>query len=156
MKIIIIKTVFDFIIQLVLPFFFKFIAFALLSFQFTQDFNFEFPRTNKTMSDSKEESQKTIAPKLNDVTVPPPAPTAPPAADLENQTEPAPMGTNRGTRTGFGVPGILRRWKRDDLMKRSSIILTALAFVFSLLAFIIMASNKHGDWKDFDNYEEYK
>ncbi|VVA14342.1 PREDICTED: CASP [Prunus dulcis] len=77
---------------------------------------------------------------------PPVVPTAPPAADVENQT----------TGTGFGVAGILRRWKREDLVRRGSLALRGLSLVFSLLAFIIMASNKHGDWKDFDKYEEYR
>lgn len=77
---------------------------------------------------------------------PPGGPTAPPAADVENQTP--------GTR--FGVPDILRKWKREDFIKRGSLGLRGLALLFSLLAFIIMASNKHGDWKDFDKYEEYR
>ncbi|GMN40461.1 hypothetical protein TIFTF001_009686 [Ficus carica] len=55
-----------------------------------------------------------------------------------------------------GVAGILRRWKREDLLRRGSLGLRGLAFLFSLLSFIIMASNKHGDWKDFDRYEEYR
>lgn len=75
-------------------------------------------------------------------------PTAPPAADVENQTP------NSGT--GFGVSAITRRWKREDLLERGSLVLRGLALLFSLLAFIIMASNKHGDWKDFDKYEEYR
>ncbi|KAL5550705.1 hypothetical protein UlMin_000881 [Ulmus minor] len=55
-----------------------------------------------------------------------------------------------------GVTGILRRWKRDDLLRRGSLALRGLAFLFCLLSFIIMVSNKHGDWKNFDNYEEYR
>ncbi|XP_041028101.1 CASP-like protein 4B1 [Juglans microcarpa x Juglans regia] len=79
---------------------------------------------------------------------PPTGPTAPPLAvpDVENQH----------TATGFGVPEILRRWKREDFVKRGSLGLRALALLFSLLAFIIMASNKHGDWEQFDKYEEYR
>lgn len=83
---------------------------------------------------------------------PPVVPTAPPAADVENQTP----GHAQTTGTGFGVAGILRRWKREDLVRRGSLALRGLSLVFSLLAFIIMASNKHGDWKDFDKYEEYR
>ncbi|KAG5552866.1 hypothetical protein RHGRI_010840 [Rhododendron griersonianum] len=74
------------------------------------------------------------------------APTAPPAGDVESQ---APA-------TGFGVPGILSRWRREDLLKKGSLVLRVIGFLFSLLAFIIMASNSHGGWEDFDKYEEYR
>ncbi|KAK9290922.1 hypothetical protein L1049_009101 [Liquidambar formosana] len=70
-----------------------------------------------------------------------PMPTAPPASDMENQS---------------GASGILRRWKREDLLKRGSLALRGLALLFSLLSFIIMASNKHGDGRNFDQYEEYR
>ncbi|KAA8517482.1 hypothetical protein F0562_017775 [Nyssa sinensis] len=75
-----------------------------------------------------------------------PTPTAPPAGDVESQTP----------GTGFGVSAIVRRWRREDLLKRGSVALRGFGLLFSLLAFIIMASNKHGDWKDFDKYEEYR
>ncbi|CAN4126236.1 unnamed protein product [Withania somnifera] len=39
---------------------------------------------------------------------------------------------------------------------RSSLVLHGFAFIFSVIAFIVMASNTHGDWKDFDKYEEYR
>lgn len=71
--------------------------------------------------------------------------TPSPAGDLENQRE-----------AGGGVGNILRRWQREDFLKRGSQALRALGFLFSVLAFVIMASNKHGDWKDFDKYEEYR
>lgn len=35
-------------------------------------------------------------------------------------------------------------------------ILRVLAWIFSALAFVIMASNRHGDWRNFDKYEEYR
>uniref|UniRef100_A0A6M2EB58 CASP-like protein n=1 Tax=Populus davidiana TaxID=266767 RepID=A0A6M2EB58_9ROSI len=79
----------------------------------------------------------------------------PPKEDLESpatdNTAPA-----AETGTGLGVAPITRRWRREDMLKRGSLALRGLAFLFSLLAFIIMASNKHGDWKDFDKYEEYR
>ncbi|KAF7845256.1 CASP-like protein 4B1 [Senna tora] len=57
---------------------------------------------------------------------------------------------------GGGVSDVLRRWKREDLLKRGSLGLRGMALLFSLIAFIVMASNKHGDWRDFDRYEEYR
>lgn len=42
------------------------------------------------------------------------------------------------------------------MLKRGSLALRGLGLLFSLLAFIIMASNQHGDWKNFDRYEEYR
>lgn len=82
-----------------------------------------------------------------DVGSPPAGPTAPPVPDVvENQTP----GTT------YGVSDIIRRWKREDFINRGSLGLRGLDLLFSLLAFIIMASNKHGDWKDFDKYEEYR
>ncbi|KAM3287724.1 CASP-like protein 4B1 isoform X1 [Capsicum chacoense] len=55
-----------------------------------------------------------------------------------------------------GVSHIVRRWKREDLLKRSSLVLHGFALICSLIAFIVMASNTHGDWKHFDRYEEYR
>ncbi|XP_021908635.1 CASP-like protein 4B1 [Carica papaya] len=70
------------------------------------------------------------------------------AADVESQ---------RGSWTaGFGVSAITRRWKREDLLKRGSLGLRGLALLFSLLALIITASNKHGPGLNFDQYEEYR
>ncbi|CAB4284869.1 unnamed protein product [Prunus armeniaca] len=79
------------------------------------------------------------------------APPAPPSADVENQT-PAHAQT---TGTGFGVPGILQRWKKEESLRRGSLALRGLSTVFSFLAFIIMASNKQGYSEDFNKYEEY-
>ncbi|GER26644.1 CASP-like protein ARALYDRAFT_321547 [Striga asiatica] len=67
--------------------------------------------------------------------------------DLENQTTASACG---------GVANIVRRWNREDRLKRSSLALRCVGLVFSLLAFIIMATNKHGDWREFDKYEEYR
>ncbi|XP_065853774.1 CASP-like protein 4B1 isoform X3 [Euphorbia lathyris] len=72
----------------------------------------------------------------------PPPVTAPPAVDPEVNE------------IGIGV--ITRRWKRDEIRKRGSLGLRGLGLLFSLLAFIIMASNKHGDGRNFDRYEEYR
>ncbi|OIS98125.1 PREDICTED: CASP-like protein 4B1 [Nicotiana attenuata] len=76
-----------------------------------------------------------------------PAPTTTPAAgDGKSQTP----------EISTGVSNIVRRWKREDLVKRGSLVLHGFGLVFSLIAFIVMASNTHGDWKDFDRYEEYR
>ncbi|XP_038903895.1 CASP-like protein 4B1 [Benincasa hispida] len=74
-------------------------------------------------------------------------PSAPPASDVENPTPQA---------SSFGVSEIVSRWRREDLLKRRVLALRGFSLIFSLLAFIIMASNKHGDWKDFDKYEEFR
>ncbi|KAL8140995.1 hypothetical protein V2J09_007016 [Rumex salicifolius] len=75
----------------------------------------------------------------------------PPPANLEDvESQPPPSAG------GFGVSSVLRRWRREDLMKKGSVGLRAVALFLSLLSFIIMASNKHGDWKNFDKYEEYR
>ncbi|KAJ0628822.1 hypothetical protein HanHA300_Chr00c0704g0805381 [Helianthus annuus] len=42
------------------------------------------------------------------------------------------------------------------MLKRVSLGLITLGFLFSLLAFIIMASNKHDLGRNFDEYEEYR
>lgn len=69
-------------------------------------------------------------------------------ADTESQQAPA--------TGGFGVTSVLRRWKREDMIRKGSVGLRAIALVFSVISFIVMASNKHGDWQDFDKYEEYR
>ncbi|KAL9253711.1 CASP-like protein [Drosera capensis] len=64
--------------------------------------------------------------------------------------------TTAGAGTGFGVAGVLRRWRREDMIRKGSVALRVIALLFSVLSFIIMASNKHGGWMNFDNYEEYR
>ncbi|RRT69514.1 hypothetical protein BHE74_00025999 [Ensete ventricosum] len=54
------------------------------------------------------------------------------------------------------VRSVVARWRREDLLERSILVLRALVLFFSLLAAVIVASNKHGDWKDFDLYQEYR
>ncbi|XP_027349342.1 CASP-like protein 4B1 [Abrus precatorius] len=69
----------------------------------------------------------------------------------------APRVNHQTPATGDGgVAGILRRWKREDLIKRGSLGLRGIALLFSLISFIVTASNKHGDWREFDKYEEYR
>ncbi|KAG7960941.1 hypothetical protein I3843_10G153400 [Carya illinoinensis] len=40
---------------------------------------------------------------------------------------------------------IVRRWKREDLLKKGSLATSGMAFLFSLLAFIVMASDNHAE-----------
>ncbi|KAK4731225.1 hypothetical protein R3W88_024213 [Solanum pinnatisectum] len=89
-----------------------------------------------------------------------PTTTAPPCSvDTESQT-PATGRTQRQTQTppvaGSGMGRFIERWKREDMLKKGCFGLRCIALLFSLFAFIIMASNKHGDWKDFDKYDEYR
>ncbi|XP_058110453.1 CASP-like protein 4B4 isoform X2 [Magnolia sinica] len=70
-------------------------------------------------------------------------PSAPPA-DVENQS------------SATAISSILQRWRREDLLKKGNLVLRSSAFVFSFISFIVMASNKHGDWMNFDKYEEYR
>ena len=98
----------------------------------------------------------------------PTIPTAtPPVDNLENQS--SVMGVESST--------IVRRCKREDLIKKFSLALRGLALIFSVIALIIMAINKHsefrfhyeydswedhknaiedGGWQDFDKYREYR
>lgn len=76
-----------------------------------------------------------------------PAPSAQAAAD-------APLPAGRAA--GFGVSSIMRRWRRDGLLRRGSLASRGLALLFSLLAFVITVTNRHGGWKDFDKYEEFR
>ncbi|GAA0145779.1 hypothetical protein LIER_05895 [Lithospermum erythrorhizon] len=56
---------------------------------------------------------------------------------------------------GSLASNIVQRWRKEDLLKKWSLGLLVSSFIFSFLAFIIMASNKHGDW-NFKKYQEYK
>ncbi|KAE9603149.1 hypothetical protein Lalb_Chr12g0207401 [Lupinus albus] len=73
---------------------------------------------------------------------------------LDVQSQPETSAPPPGT--GGSAAGIFRRLKREDLMKRGSLGLRGIALVFSLISFILVASNKHGDWKEFDKYKEYR
>nr|CAD1828854.1 unnamed protein product [Ananas comosus var. bracteatus] len=57
---------------------------------------------------------------------------------------------------GGVVAALLRRWRREDLLERGSLLLRGSAWVFSLIALVVMASNKHGDWRNFHRYQEYR
>ncbi|XP_043725299.1 CASP-like protein 4B1 [Telopea speciosissima] len=86
---------------------------------------------------------------------------------MENSEDNTPKEHNRPT-TGSVAPAdienqsssytsILRRWRREDLLKKGQVVLRTIGLVFSVLSFIIMAANKHGNgWENFDKYEEYR
>ncbi|CDP19945.1 unnamed protein product [Coffea canephora] len=80
-------------------------------------------------------------------TIPTPAIETSGTGDVEN---PAPAAV------GAGVSNIIGRWRREDLRRKLSLGLRGVGLVCSLLSFIIMASNQHGDGKSFDEYEEYR
>ncbi|KAL1543623.1 CASP-like protein 4B1 isoform X2 [Salvia divinorum] len=75
-----------------------------------------------------------------------PEETPPPAADAESQSAAA----------GGGFSNIVQRWRREGVVKRGCLAFRAFGLLFSLLAFIIMATNQHGDGREFDKYEEYR
>ncbi|TVU18741.1 hypothetical protein EJB05_34878, partial [Eragrostis curvula] len=49
-----------------------------------------------------------------------------------------------------------QRRRAQDVLERSVSALRGGAWALSLLAFLLMACNEHGDWKQFDRYEEYR
>lgn len=80
---------------------------------------------------------------INQVKSPPPPPA--------NEAPPPPQAAGGG-----GVSDVIRRWRREDLLKRVSLGLRGIALLFSFIAFVVMASNKHGVGMNFDEYEEFR
>ncbi|XP_020171374.1 CASP-like protein 4B4 [Aegilops tauschii subsp. strangulata] len=78
-----------------------------------------------------------------------------PAVDVEKAGAPAGGGPD-GSGGGGAVGAIVGRWRRQDLLDKSGSALRAAAWAFSLLAFLVMVANEHGDWRQFDHYEEYR
>uniref|UniRef100_K3Z8M5 CASP-like protein n=3 Tax=Setaria TaxID=4554 RepID=K3Z8M5_SETIT len=78
-------------------------------------------------------------------------------ADVEKAlpVPPAPADGAGGRSTGV-LGAALQRWRTQDALERSGSALRAGAWALSLLAFLVMACNEHGDWKQFDRYEEYR
>lgn len=80
-------------------------------------------------------------------------------ADLEKDDPSAahaPSARPSADEGGNVVRAVVDRWRREDLLDRCGLVLRSILLLFSLLAAIITATNKHGDWKDFDRYQEYK
>ncbi|OMO66881.1 hypothetical protein COLO4_30298 [Corchorus olitorius] len=84
--------------------------------------------------------------RIKDQHVVSPVPTAPPAPTAEPVPDVVEVSAAISS----------RRREREDMLKRGILMSRLFAFLFSLLASIFMASNRHGDGKDFDNYEEYR
>ncbi|WZY82001.1 hypothetical protein YC2023_028385 [Brassica napus] len=72
----------------------------------------------------------------------------------DNQKPVEPSDVEAAAPTTFSA--ITQRWKREDSIKKASPITRGLALLFSILAFVIMVSNKHGPGRNFDEYEEYR
>ncbi|XP_042054938.1 CASP-like protein 4B2 [Salvia splendens] len=70
-------------------------------------------------------------------------------------THPAPAATDLES-GGLSVDVIMERWKTEDLLQKCSLASRVFGFIFSFLTLIIMATNIHGDWRDFYHYEEYR
>lgn len=63
----------------------------------------------------------------------------------------------RGGGSGGGVvDSVVARWRREDMLDKSPLALHAAAAVFAFVALVLVASNQHGDWMQFDRYQEYK
>ncbi|KAF8006057.1 hypothetical protein BT93_K0372 [Corymbia citriodora subsp. variegata] len=75
---------------------------------------------------------------------------------MKARASPGPGAENRTAAAGLGATSALRQWRRGDMLRKGGLSLRGLAFLFSLLAFIIAASNEHGGWRDFHKYEEYR
>ena len=75
-----------------------------------------------------------------------PAPEAAAVDGVGEQHEPA----------AGGVRSMVERWKMEGAPARARLLLRALAWLFSLLALVVMASNQHGGSQDFRQYPEYK
>lgn len=78
-----------------------------------------------------------------------------PAADPEKDGTHGSAGGDDAS-GGGAVAAVVGRWRRQDLLEKSGSALRAAAWALSLLSFLVMAANEHGDWKQFDHYEEYR
>ncbi|CAN6301215.1 unnamed protein product [Urochloa humidicola] len=63
---------------------------------------------------------------------------------------------SRGADGGGVVDSVVARWRREDMLDKSPLALHAAAAAFSFVALVLVASNQHGDWMQFDRYQEYK
>ncbi|WOL01897.1 hypothetical protein Cni_G10616 [Canna indica] len=85
--------------------------------------------------------------------VPVVAPALPPPVEKASPFPPSAVAADEGSTV---VRSVVRRWRREDLLEKGGLLLRALAWVFSLIAVAVLASNKHGGWMNFDHYQEYR
>ena len=57
---------------------------------------------------------------------------------------------------GGAVDSVVARWRREDMLDKSPLALHAVAAAFAFVALVLVASNQHGDWMQFDRYQEYR
>lgn len=78
-------------------------------------------------------------------------------SDIEKGSDAVPTNTATGEGSGdAAVTAVVRRWRREDMLDKATLLLRAAAWLFSVISFMVMASNKHGDWMEFGKYEEYR
>ncbi|CAL4938986.1 unnamed protein product [Urochloa decumbens] len=63
---------------------------------------------------------------------------------------------SRGANGGGVVDSVVARWRREDMLDKSPLALHAAAAAFAFVALVLVASNQHGDWMQFQRYQEYK
>jgi hypothetical protein len=83
-------------------------------------------------------------------------------APYNGESTAADGGTGPRSRRGGGgggggvVDSVVARWRREDMLDKSPLALHAAAAVFAFVALVLVASNQHGDWMQFDRYQEYR
>ncbi|KAG2541455.1 CASP-like protein 4B1 [Panicum virgatum] len=65
-------------------------------------------------------------------------------------------GGGARTRSSGVVDSVVARWRREDMLDKIPLALHASAAAFAFVALVLVASNQHGDWMQFDRYQEYK
>jgi len=65
-------------------------------------------------------------------------------------------GGGARTRSSVVVDSVVARWRREDMLDKIPLALHASAAAFAFVALVLVASNQHGDWMQFDRYQEYK
>jgi hypothetical protein len=81
----------------------------------------------------------------------------PDAPDKEYSSYNGASTTGGGVRARGGVvDSVVARWRREDMLDKSPLALHAAAAAFAFVALVLVASNQHGDWMQFDRYQEYR
>ncbi|KAL2337653.1 hypothetical protein Fmac_012099 [Flemingia macrophylla] len=77
-------------------------------------------------------------------------------SEMKIDMQPEPGVDHNTPETSGSTTSFLWRWQNKDVLMRGSLALRGITFFLSLISFILMASNKHGDWEDFEMYQEYR